>query len=164
MNIDTNKILPEDKNERYIEVKKQINSLIEGESNLFANLSNITSLLKHSFDYFLWVGFYLYDVNKNELVLNTFQGKVACTRIPMNKGVCGTSAYIKETIIVPNVDKFPGHIVCDSNAKSEIVIPIYENNTIYGVLDIDSGELNKFDEIDKIHLEDIISKIIYLFK
>jgi len=164
MNIDTNKILPEDKNERYVEVKKQLISLIEDESNLFANLSNITSLLKYSFDYFLWVGFYLYDVNKNGLVLCTFQGKVACTRIPMNKGVCGTSAYNKESIIVPDVDKFPGHIVCDSSAKSEIVIPIFDNNTLYGVLDIDSGELNKFDEIDKIHLEDIISKIIYLFK
>jgi len=164
MNTDTNKILPEDKNERYVEVKKQIISLIEGESNLFANLSNITSVLKHSFGYFLWVGFYLYDINKNELVLGTFQGKVACTRIPMNKGVCGTSAYNKESIIVPDVDKFPGHIVCDSDAKSEIVIPICNNDSLFGVLDIDSGELNKFDEIDKIHLEEIISKIIYLFK
>lgn len=152
------------KEDKYKSILPQINSLIEGEANFIANISNITSVLKHSFDNFLWVGFYFLDnKNQNELVLGPFQGRVACTRIALGKGVCGTSAEKKETVIVDDVDNFPGHIVCDSLSKSEIVVPIIKNNVTIGVLDIDSDVLNNFDETDKKYLKELIANINHLF-
>lgn len=152
------------KEEKYQSILPQIYSLISGEKNLIANLGNIISVIKYSFDNILWAGFYLPDENnKNELVLGPFQGRVACTRIPFGKGVCGTSAERKETIIVGDVDKFPGHIVCDSLSKSEIVVPVIKINFTVSVLDIDSDKLNNFDFTDKKYLEELIQNISYLF-
>ena len=150
--------------EKYNLLLPQINALIENEKNFIANIANITSVLKYTFDNLLWAGFYFTDRNNpDELVLGPFQGRVACTRIAVGKGVCGTSAEKRETIIVDDVDKFPGHIVCDSLSRSEIVVPIIKNNTVSGVLDIDSDVLNNFDETDKIHLEKLINNILHLF-
>lgn len=151
------------KKEKYITVIKQVKSIIEGETNLTANLSNVVSLLKYSFDYYLWVGFYFYDNAEKNLVLGPFQGKVACTRIEEGKGVCGTAFSKKEVIIVEDVNKFPGHIFCDGDSKSEIVIPVFKNSEVFAVLDVDSAELSSFDEIDKIYLTElsgIISKLL----
>ncbi|HMS33323.1 MAG TPA: GAF domain-containing protein [Ignavibacteria bacterium] len=152
------------KEEKYSALIPQINSLIEDEINFIANLANITSALKYSFEDFLWVGFYLRDENKkDEIVLGPFQGRVACTRIVFGKGVCGTSALRKETIIVENVDKFPGHIVCDSLSKSEIVIPVVKNGETVAVLDIDSDKLSNFDQTDRKFLEEIVRNINHIF-
>lgn len=152
------------KEERYIALIPQLISLIEDEYNLIANLGNITSALKYSFEDFLWVGFYLRDKCKeNEIVLGPFQGRVACTRMALGKGVCGTAAQRKETIIVADVVKFPGHIVCDALSRSEIVIPVIKNGEAVAVLDIDSAKLNNFDLTDKKYLEEIIKNIIRLF-
>lgn len=150
------------KEEAYRQLLPQIYSLIEEEKNFIANLANITSALKYSFENFLWVGFYLNNGN-DELVLGPFQGRVACTRIPFGKGVCGAAAARKETIIVDDVDKFPGHIVCDSLSKSEIVIPVIKKNKTVSVLDIDSSSLGGFDEIDRKYLENLIEGISHLF-
>lgn len=151
------------KEKKYELVIPQILSLIKDEVNLITNLANITSALKYSFEDFLWVGFYLRDGSKNELVLGPFQGRVACSRIPFGKGVCGTAAQKKETIVVDNVDKFPGHIVCDALSKSEIVVPIVKDRDSIAVLDIDSGRLDNFDKTDKHYLEKITESILYLF-
>ncbi len=152
------------KEEKYTALIPQIKSLIEDENNFIANLANITSALKYSFEDFIWVGFYLRDENKkDEIVLGPFQGRVACTRMALGKGVCGTSAQRKETIIVEDVDKFPGHIVCDSLSRSEIVIPVIKNGEAAAVLDIDSDKLNNFDLTDKKFLEEIIKNINHLF-
>ncbi|MDQ3022076.1 MAG: GAF domain-containing protein [Bacteroidota bacterium] len=152
------------KEERYKSLLPQIYSLVSGEDNFISNLANITSVLKYSFEDFLWVGFYLLDgVKKNELILGPFQGRVACTRIPTGKGVCGASAEKKETILVEDVDKFPGHITCDSLSRSEIVVPIIKNNEVIAVLDIDSDKLNNFDNIDKKYLEELVKNISHLF-
>jgi L-methionine (R)-S-oxide reductase len=152
-----------DKSGIYTDVIKYAVEIIKGENSLVANLANISSLLKNAFDYFLWTGFYLYDKKTNELVLGPFQGKVACTRIPLGKGVCGTSALERKTIIVEDVNKFPGHIFCDSSSKSEIVVPVFRANRLFGVLDIDSGNYSAFGDVDRIYLEELIGKIIYLF-
>ncbi len=149
------------KEEIYSELIPQIKSLIEDESDLIANLANVTSALKQAFPSFSWVGFYL--VRGDELVLGPFQGKLACTRIKIGSGVCGTSALRKETIIVPDVEKFPGHIYCDPDSKSEIVVPIIKNGQVLGVLDIDSYELNNFDEVDKIYLEKVVDLLVSKF-
>src|SRR5690606_16201436 len=130
----------------------QLKTLITGEDDLIANLANTAAALKEQFNCF-WVGFYL--LKNEELVLGPFQGPVACTRIQYNKGVCGTSWAKGETIIVPDVDQFPGHIACSSLSKSEIVVPIYRQNEFLGVLAVDSAELNSFDEIDRRYLEEI---------
>lgn len=152
------------KEEKYKSLLPQINSLISGERNLITNLANITSALKYSMNNFLWVGFYLTDRESDtELTLGPFQGRVACTRIPFGKGVCGVSAQKKETIIVEDVDKFPGHIVCDSLSKSEIVVPVIKNGQAVAVLDIDSEILNNFDLTDKKHLEELIKNILHIF-
>ncbi len=151
----------ETKEEIYSELLPQIKSLIEDETDLIANLANLTSALKQAFPSFSWVGFYL--MKGDELVLGPFQGKLACTRIKIGSGVCGTSALRKETIIVPDVAKFPGHIYCDPDSKSEIVVPIIKNGEVLGVLDIDSYELNNFDEIDKIYLEKIVDLLLEKF-
>lgn len=157
--VDFNNLKLLSKKERYTTVLKQVDSLLEGESNVIANLANIVSLLKNSFEYYLWIGYYLYDEDKNNLVLGPFQGSLACTRIEIGKGVCGTSFRDKKTIIVDDVNLFPGHIFCDSKSKSEIVVPIFRNEDLLGVLDADSAEFASFDEIDKIYLEELTKKI-----
>jgi L-methionine (R)-S-oxide reductase len=139
-----------------ISIIPQINALIDGERDLVANLANITAALKEQFDW-LWVGFYL--VKEDELVLGPFQGPVACTRIRKGRGVCGSSWATMQTLIVPDIEKFPGHIACSSLSRSEIVLPIIRNNKVIGVLDVDSEIPDKFDETDKRYLEEIISMI-----
>ncbi|MBP1683207.1 MAG: hypothetical protein H6Q27_771 [Ignavibacteriaceae bacterium] len=139
--------------EKYRLLISQVKSLLVGEDNLISNLSNLTAVLKDTFEKVSWVGFYLFDGNK--LYLGPFQGKVACTNIEIGKGVCGTSALKRETIIVPDVNKFPGHIFCDGNSKSEIVVPLIKNKKLLGVLDLDSHEYNSFKEVDKKYLEEI---------
>jgi GAF domain-containing protein len=145
-----------DKAERYKTLIPQIKSLTEGEPDLIANLSNIAAALKQTMNFF-WVGFYL--VKENELVLGPFQGPIACTRIAMGKGVCGTCWKEKEVILVPNVDEFPGHIACSSDSKSEIVLPAFKNSEVALVLDVDSDKLNDFNETDKIHLLQLMQAI-----
>ena len=145
------------KKERYEELLPQINALVKGETDLAANLGNICAALKTGFSFF-WVGFYL--VKNDELVLNAFQGPVACTRIKKGKGVCGSSWAQGQTIIVPDVDQFPGHIACSSLSKSEIVIPIFNsNNECMGVLDVDSDTYNTFDETDEMFLKQVVHLI-----
>jgi GAF domain-containing protein len=139
---------------QYESIIPQIASLLQGETDLIANLANIAAALKEQFNWF-WVGFYL--IKENELVLGPFQGPVACTRIKIGKGVCGTAWLQKEVIIVPNVDEFPGHIACASASKSEIVLPFYVNNKLCGVLDVDSEFLNHFDEVDALYLKQVVS-------
>ncbi len=137
------------KEERYQTLIPQIESLVEGESDIVANLSNICAALKQTFNFF-WVGFYL--VKDRDLVLGPFQGPIACTRIGLGKGVCGASWSERRTILVPNVDEFPGHIACSSDSKSEIVLPAFKNGDVFLVLDVDSDRLNDFDETDESHL------------
>jgi GAF domain-containing protein len=141
------------KDEQYLSLIPQIKGLIDGEPDLVANLANIAAALKEQFGFF-WVGFYL--VKDDELVLGPFQGPVACTRIRKGRGVCGTSWSQAKTIIVPDVEKFPGHIACSSISKSEIVVPLLKNNTVWGVLDVDSDQYNSFDEKDAQFLEEIV--------
>ena len=144
------------KEEQYQTLLPQIKGLLEGEPDLVANLANVTAALKEQFNW-LWVGFYL--VKHNELVLGPFQGPVACTRIKKGRGVCGKSWEDKKTLIVPDVEKFPGHIACSSLSRSEIVIPIFKNNEVTAILDVDSEALDHFDETDKKYLEEIVSLI-----
>jgi L-methionine (R)-S-oxide reductase len=131
----------------------QIKHLLTKEDNLISNLANFTAALKETFEKISWVGFYLFDGSK--LYLGPFQGKVACTQIEIGKGVCGTSAKKRETVIVPDVNKFPGHIFCDADSKSEIVVPIFKGEKLLGVLDLDSISYSSFDEIDKKYLEEM---------
>jgi L-methionine (R)-S-oxide reductase len=145
-----------DKASQYQSLIPQIKALIDGEPDVIANLANIAAALKEQFNW-LWTGFYL--VKDNELVLGPFQGPIACTRIRYGKGVCGTSWQQVSTLIVPDVEKFPGHISCSSLSKSEIVVPIIRNGQVAGVLDADSEQYNKFDETDKIYLEQIVELI-----
>ncbi|MGB9695996.1 MAG: GAF domain-containing protein [Ignavibacteria bacterium] len=149
--------------EKYRLLIEQAVNLVKSESNLIANLANISAVLYYSFDYFCWVGFYLLE-SDDELVLGPFQGKIACTRLKVGKGVCGTAVLKKETIIVPDVTKFEGHIYCDPDTKSEIVIPIGLNDKIIAVLDIDSYKLNAFSKVDKFYLELLIEKINFIFE
>jgi len=144
------------KEEQYKILLPQIKALIEGEPDLIANLANICAALKEQFGW-LWVGFYL--VKNDELVLGPFQGPVACTRISKGRGVCGAVWQQAQTLIVSDVEKFPGHIACSSLSRSEIVVPIIKNNEVAGVLDADSEWLDQFDETDKIFLEEIVSWI-----
>ena len=150
-------IIKGSKTEQYETIIPQILAIIEGEPNQTANLANVAAALKEQFGW-LWVGFYLADSDA-ELVLGPFQGPVACTRIRMGKGVCGTAWQQGETIIVPDVEKFPGHIACSSASKSEIVVPIIKNGQTIGVLDVDSTDLNAFDETDKKYLESLIHSL-----
>lgn len=145
-----------DKVTRYQTLVPQIEALTSGEPDLIANLSNIAAALRQSMN-FLWVGFYI--VKNNELVLGPFQGPIACTRIAFGKGVCGASWKEKQTLIVPNVDEFPGHIACSSDSKSEIVLPAIKNGEVALVLDVDSDKLNDFDETDKLYLSQVMSMI-----
>lgn len=144
------------KQEQYIALVPQVKGLLEGETDLIANLANIAGALKEQFGW-LWVGFYI--VRGEELVLGPFQGPVACTRIRYGKGVCGTAWKEAMTVIVPNVEEFPGHIACSSLSKSEIVIPIIRDKKVKAVLDVDSTALNEFSAVDQKYLEDIIAMI-----
>lgn len=144
------------KEELYQELIPQLKALIAGENDLVANLANVAAGLKEAFG-FLWVGFYL--VKEDTLVLGPFQGPVACTRIPKGKGVCGTSWEKQKTLIVPNVEQFEGHIACSSLSRSEIVIPIVKNNEVVAILDVDSKELNTFDQIDEENLTQLLNEI-----
>ena len=137
--------------EQYKNLLSQVEYLLDEKDHLITNLANLSAVLKQSFEKINWAGFYLFDGKK--LYLGPFQGKIACTQIELGKGVCGTSALKRKTIIVPDVDKFPGHIVCDSDSRSEIVVPIIKNNNLFGILDLDSSSLNSFDETDKTYLE-----------
>ncbi|NWQ43021.1 GAF domain-containing protein [Bacillus sp. EB106-08-02-XG196] len=145
--------------ENYDLVKKQFQALLHGEKNQIANLSNASALLNQFLDRINWVGFYLMDEN-NELVLGPFQGLPACVRIPLGKGVCGTSAKTRETLRVEDVHQFPGHIACDAASNSEIVIPLIKDGKLLGVLDIDSPEKNRFDELDQEQLEELTAILI----
>ncbi|HLD51776.1 MAG TPA: GAF domain-containing protein [Sediminibacterium sp.] len=142
------------KEEQYQALIPQIKGLLEGENNLIANLANMAAALKEQFGWF-WVGFYLVD--QNELVLGPFQGPVACTRIQKGRGVCGTSWAQEKTLVVPDVEKFPGHIACSSLSKSEIVVPLFKNGMVWGVLDVDSSDYDQFDDIDQHYLEQIVA-------
>lgn len=142
------------KTEKYESVLPQIKGLLEGEPDLIANLANIAGALKEQFNWW-WIGFYL--VKGEELVLAPFQGPVACTRIRKGRGVCGTSWQKEETLIVPDVEAFPGHIACSSVSKSEIVVPVFVDGKVIGVLDADSEHLAHYDETDKLYLEKIVA-------
>jgi L-methionine (R)-S-oxide reductase len=146
-----------DKNLRYKLIYDQAEALLVAETNQLANMANLCAILKYGMNFF-WVGFYL--VEETELVLGPFQGTVACTRIAKGRGVCGTAWAEEQTILVENVDNFPGHIACSSLSKSEIVVPLFDiNNKIFGVLDVDSDQLNDFDEIDQHWLELLVGLI-----
>lgn len=138
--------------EMYRQLLPQVEGLVEGESSLIANLANTAAAIRQAFGFF-WVGFYLVD--GDELVLGPFQGDIACTRIGIGKGVCGKAWELKETIVVPDVDAFPGHIACSSQSKSEIVIPIFTEGSVVAVLDVDSNKLNDFSEVDRSGLTQI---------
>ena len=130
--------------------------MLEGEPDLVANMANVVAALKEQFGWF-WVGFYV--VKQDELVLAPFQGPVACTRIKKGRGVCGSSWAQAKTLIVPDVEKFPGHIACSSLSKSEIVVPVIRNNEVVAVLDVDASEYDQFDETDQKYLEEIITLV-----
>lgn len=147
----------EDRSVVYAELLPQIEALVAGEDDLVVNLANIAAVLKEAFGFF-WVGFYL--EKGDQLVLGPFQGPLACTRINFGEGVCGHAYSTRETVIVPNVDEFPGHIVCSSASKSEIVVPIFDKNgEVFGVLDVDSDRLDDFSEIDAVGLSRIVTTI-----
>ena len=143
---------------KYNQLSSQLDALLTGESNVVANLSNASALFNQFFDRINWVGFYLME--DGELVLGPFQGLPACIRIPVGKGVCGTAVAEKQSIIVPDVNAFPGHIVCDAASQSEIVIPLIKDGVVLGVLDIDSPVLNRFSEEDRVGLEKVIQVLI----
>lgn len=142
--------------EQYNTLLPQIAAIIEGETDLIANLANIAAMLKEQFNW-LWVGFYL--VKNDELVLGPFQGPIACTRIRKGRGVCGTSWQQAATIVVPDVNAFPGHITCSSLSQSEIVVPILHKGAVMGVLDADAKTVSQFDETDRLYLEQIVQLI-----
>ncbi|MBR1520736.1 MAG: GAF domain-containing protein [Bacteroidaceae bacterium] len=141
------------KEEKYRELVPQIEAVVEGETDFIANMANVASMLHETFR-FWWTGFY--RVTEGMLVLGPFQGPLACTRIKKGKGVCGTAWEREETVVVPDVDAFPGHIACSSLSRSEIVVPVKRNGEVIAVLDIDSKELSTFDEIDKKYLEEVV--------
>lgn len=151
-----------DRRRIYDEIAPQIAALVSGETDLVANLANITAALREAFGFF-WVGFYI--KKENQLVLNAFQGSIACTRIDFDKGVCGHCYTTREIVIVPNVDEFPGHIVCSSASKSEIVLPVFDKSgDVFAVLDIDSDKLNDFSETDADGLQKIVEIVEDLVK
>jgi GAF domain-containing protein len=151
--METITITTESKKERYEELLPQISALLADDSDLIANLANVSAALKTAFSRYSWVGFYL--LKNDELVLGPFQGKVACVRIALGKGVCGTAAMRRETVVVQDVTEFPGHIACDSDSRSEIVVPMVRGMYLCGVIDIDSYERDSFDETDRTYLEKI---------
>lgn len=154
---DLNILRSESKEEQYKSLVPQIKALITGEDDLIANLGNVTAALKEQFGW-LWVGFYI--VKEDELVLGPFQGPVACTRIQKGKGVCGAAWAKAKTMIVEDVDAFPGHIACSSASKSEIVLPVIKGDVVVGVLDVDSEHLAHFDATDELYLNQIIAVLL----
>jgi len=144
------------KQAQYQALMPQVKALLEGEEDLVANMANMVAALKEQFGWF-WVGFYL--VKKDELVLGPFQGPVACTRIKKGRGVCGASWQQQKTLLVPDVEKFPGHIACSSLSKSEIVVPVFNHHEVVAVLDVDSDAYDQFDETDKEYLEEMVQLI-----
>jgi L-methionine (R)-S-oxide reductase len=149
-----------DKSGRYRELLPQLASLVEGEPDLIANLANITAALREAAPAASWIGFYV--MRGGELVLGPFQGKVACVRIALGRGVCGTAAAERRTIVVPDVDEFPGHIACDAGSRSEIVVPILRGGAVVAVLDLDSYELAAFDAVDADALADVAALVAKL--
>lgn len=149
-------IITGNKAEQYQSLIPQIKGLLEGETDLVANMANVVAALKEQFGW-LWVGFYV--VKEGELVLAPFQGPVACTRIKKGRGVCGSSWIQAKTLIVPDVEKFPGHIACSSLSRSEIVVPVIRNDEVVAVLDVDSNEYDQFDTIDQQYLEEIVGLV-----
>jgi GAF domain-containing protein len=149
-------IITGNKEEQYQSLIPQIKALLEGENDLVANMANVVAALKEQFGWF-WIGFYI--VKQDELVLAPFQGPVACTRIKKGRGVCGSSWVEAKTLIVPDIEKFPGHIACSSLSKSEIVVPVISNNKVAAVLDVDADVYDQFDETDKLYLEEIVRLI-----
>lgn len=145
------------KADKYQDLYKQIEAIVSDESDMIANMANTAALIHESFG-FWWTGFYI--VKDEQLVLGPFQGPVACTRIPYGKGVCGTAWKRKESIVVPDVEEFSGHIACSSLSRSEIVVPIFKEDEVYAVLDIDSKDLGTFDETDRVQLERIVRLLI----
>ena len=146
------------KEEQYRSLLPQVQGLLTGEADLTANLANVAAALKEQFGW-LWVGFYLVKINEQgseELVLGPFQGPVACTRIRFGKGVCGSAWKEANTLIVPDVEQFPGHIACSSMSRSEIVVPLIKEGRVWGVLDVDSNDLDQFDSTDQSYLEEIV--------
>lgn len=143
---------------RYAEMARSLESLLEGESDPLANLSNAAALLAQSLDRVNWCGFYL--LRGGELVLGPFQGKPACVRIPLGQGVCGAAAARRETLVVPDVNRFPGHIACDAASRSEIVVPILEDGVLRGVLDVDGPEPARFDDEDRTGLERYVEVLV----
>jgi len=146
------------KAEQYEALLPQVRALLEGEPDLTANMANMVAALKEQFGWF-WVGFYL--VKKDELVLAPFQGPVACTRISKGRGVCGSSWQQAKTLIVPDVEKFPGHIACSSLSKSEIVVPVIRNGKVQAVLDVDSSSYDQFDTTDQRYLEELVALLVF---
>ena len=153
--------LPTEKVARYEELSAEILAVVDGEANLTARMSSVACLLHHAFPQFYWTGFYLVDPDKpTELVVGPYQGTMGCLRIPIGRGVCGTAAETRETQIVADVDAFAGHIACDANSKSEIVVPVIaQDGTLVAVLDIDSDQTNAFDDTDKAALEALIARV-----
>ena len=145
------------KNEQYQQLAQQARVLMEGESDRIANAANLSALVMHALPDLNWAGFYFFD--GTELVLGPFQGKPACLRIQLERGVCGAAATTRQTQLVPDVHAFPGHIACSSISKSEIVVPIFKNNEVWGVLDVDSDQYNSFDETDTQFLQEIVALI-----
>ena|SRR5690625_2321704 len=145
------------KEENYELLIKQLDSLLEGETNAYANLSNASALLNQFLSTVNWVGFYLME--DGELVLGPFQGLPACVRIAVGKGVCGTAVKEKKTMLVPDVNEFPGHIACDAQSQSEIVVPIFKDDEVIGVLDVDSPVKDRFDEMDQKYLEKFVEHL-----
>ena len=147
----------EQKEETYQRVAKEIRATLEGEMDLIASMATIACLLHHSFDYFFWTGFYRV-VAPGKLLVGPYQGTLGCLHISFDRGVCGAAARREATIIVPDVHQFPGHIACDSNSKSEIVVPVFDGQgDLIAVLDVDSAEYDAFDEVDKRYLEEIVA-------
>jgi len=147
----------EQKEETYQRVTKEIRATLEGEMDLIASMATIACLLHHSFDYFFWTGFYRV-VAPGKLLVGPYQGTLGCLHISFDRGVCGAAARREATIIVPDVHQFPGHIACDSNSKSEIVVPVFDGQgDLIAVLDVDSAEYDAFDEVDKRYLEEIVA-------
>lgn len=145
----------------YEEAIKELISITEGETNVTALMATVSCILSEKFDYYFWTGFYVVDPNKqNELVVGPYQGTLGCLRIPIGRGVCGTAASTRETQLVADVHAFPGHIACDSRSNSEIVVPVVNaDGQLIAVLDVDSVELNSFDEIDRVELETLMQRI-----
>lgn len=146
------------KTELYAALAKQLQALLQGEHNVIANAANTAALLFHSLPELNWAGFYL--LSDGELVLGPFQGKPACVRIALGRGVCGTAAAERKSIVVQDVHQFPGHIACDADSRSEVVIPIIHNGTLIGVLDLDSPQLSRFDDDDRAGLESVVEVFV----